>query len=219
MKKVFFCLILLIGIFSSCVDEVSKSRVRVQRTVDSLNSSCPVNLDIIKVKSLRFNHDTITANFALDGTYYPLDIFKAAYVTEKYDMNFLKKIVRVVYSRTIKRLTWWNFRRFYKNYFKLSGKTYKNAEEIKKNCPQYGCDIRKVSVCVADRSVQQQMGSSGFGTRGLWARRTYRRVDRIYDVLEHIASGRSRAVLCCKCRSCCKKGKRGKWVGKLPEMV
>ncbi len=59
------------------------------------------------------------------------------YSLEKYDMNFLKKIVRVVYSRTIERLTWWNFRRFYKNYFKLSGKTYKNAEEIKKNCPQY----------------------------------------------------------------------------------
>lgn len=104
MKKVFFCLILLIGIFSSCVDEVSKSRVRVQRTVDSLNSSCPVNLDIIKVKSLRFNHDTITANFALDGTYYPLDIFKAAYVTEKYDMNFLNYLSFITGCKDAKQM-------------------------------------------------------------------------------------------------------------------
>lgn len=89
MKKTIIYIFLLFAIITSCVDEASKTRLRVRNTIDSLNSSCPVNLDIIKVESIHFEHDTVILNYALDGTFYPLDVFKVAYVKEKYDVNFL----------------------------------------------------------------------------------------------------------------------------------
>lgn len=87
MKKLLYFIISILFFATSCIDEPSQARIRIKKQLDSIDILCPLDYDIIQIKGMSMDNDTIVIKYSMDDNYYPVKTMGEIYQKHKEDIN------------------------------------------------------------------------------------------------------------------------------------